>query len=385
MRIYQIGPACDQLGVLLSILGRLTDLRLSHKAAAKKATPGSLEANTHDATQAAMKILVNAAYGYMGAGSMALFADMRAADEVTKRGRELLSKVIDALRDRGLALIEADTDGVYFAVPSNWDEEQERALVTEVGEELPAGIRLEYEGRYRAMLSHEVKNYALLTYSGQLIVRGVALRSSRAEPFGERFLRQALLCTLTNDIHGLRKAFLDTISALHNRSLPATDLGARVRLSKTPEAYLSSRASHPEPQYEALLAAGRTRWYPGERVRYYRTRSKTYVWLPDENEEASVDRGWESEPIIQESRRVTGDIPNTLSDTNAPSSSRAAIADRRDYDVNHYIQVLVTSYAARLRKAFSPEDFAQLFRLESQPGLFDQPVESIQPKWIRCQ
>jgi hypothetical protein len=107
--------------------------------------------------------------------------------------------------------------------------------------------------------------------------------------------------------------------------------------------------------------------------------------LPDENEEASVDRGWESEPIIQESRRVTGDIPNTLSDTNAPSSSRAAIADRRDYDVNHYIQVLVTSYAARLRKAFSPEDFAQLFRLESQPGLFDQPVESIQPKWIRCQ
>ena len=385
MRIYQIGPACDQLGVLLSILGRLTDLRLSHKAAAKEATPGSLEANTHDATQAAMKILVNAAYGYMGAGSMALFADMRAADEVTKRGRELLSQVIDALRDRGLALIEADTDGVYFAVPSNWDEEQERALVTEVGAELPAGIRLEYEGRYRAMLSHEVKNYALLTYSGQLIVRGVALRSSRAEPFGERFLRQALLCTLTNDILGLRKAFLDTISALHNRSLPATDLGARVRLSKTPEAYLSSRASHPEPQYEALLAAGRTRWYPGERVRYYRTRGKTYIWLPDENEEASVDRGWESEPISQESRRVTGDIPNTLSDTNAPSSSRATIADRRDYDVNHYIQVLVTSYAARLRKAFSPEDFAQLFRLESQPGLFDQPVESIQPKWIRCQ
>src|SRR6266566_4655116 len=199
MRTFQIGPASDHLGVLLSILGRLTDLRLSHKAATKKATPGSLEANTHDATQAAMKILVNAAYGYMGAGSMALFADMRAADEVTKRGRELLSQVIDALRDRGLALIEADRDGVYFAVPSNWDEEQERALVAEIGVELPAGIRLEYEGRYRAMLSHEVKNYALLTYSGQLIVRGVALRSSRAEPFGERFLRQALFCTLTND------------------------------------------------------------------------------------------------------------------------------------------------------------------------------------------
>ncbi len=65
MRTYQIGPAGDRLGVLLSILSRLTDLRLAHKAAAKAAIPGSVEANAHDATQAAMKILVNSAYGYM--------------------------------------------------------------------------------------------------------------------------------------------------------------------------------------------------------------------------------------------------------------------------------------------------------------------------------
>src|SRR5207245_4568984 len=127
MRTYQIGPACDHLGVLLSILSRLTDLRLAHKAAAKRAAAGSIEANMHDATQAAMKILINAAYGYMGAGSMALFADSRAAGEVTQRGRAMLAQVLDALRDRGMALIEADTDGVYFAAPSNWDEEQERA------------------------------------------------------------------------------------------------------------------------------------------------------------------------------------------------------------------------------------------------------------------
>src|SRR5713226_4129411 len=158
MRTFQIGPACDRLGVLLSILGRLTDLRLAHKAAARAATPGSVEANLHDATQAAMKILINAAYGYMGAGSMALFADSRAAGEVTRRGREVLTQVLDALRRQGMALIEADTDGVYFAVPPSWTEEQERQLVAEIGAELPAGIRLEYEGRYRAMFSHEVKN-----------------------------------------------------------------------------------------------------------------------------------------------------------------------------------------------------------------------------------
>jgi DNA polymerase I len=352
MRTFQIGPACDRLGVLLSILGRLTDLRLAHKEAARTAIPGSVEANLHNATQAAMKILINAAYGYMGAGSMALFADSRAAGEVTRRGREILTQVLDALRQRGVALIEADTDGVYFAVPADWTEEQERRLVAEIGAELPAGIRLEYEGRYRAMFSHEVKNYALLTYNGQLVVHGVALRSSRAEPFGERFLRKALLCTMTNDVPGLRVAYLETVAALRNRTLPATDLGARVRLSKTTEAYMASRNGHPEAQYEALLAAGRTQWYPGERVRFYRARGGGYVWLPEETEE----------------------VP----------SQQEAVTERRDYDVEHYLQVLVTSYAARLRKAFAPEDFEQLFRVDGQPGLFDRPVESIEPVWIRC-
>ena len=136
-----------------------------------------------------MKILINSAYGYMGAGSMALFADRAAADEVTRRGREILSQVVDALRERGMALLEADTDGVYFAAPLGWTEAQERGVVAAVGALLPEGIRLEYEGRYRAMFVHEVKNYALLTYGGDLIVRGGALHSSRSEPFGERFLQ----------------------------------------------------------------------------------------------------------------------------------------------------------------------------------------------------
>src|SRR2546430_7780820 len=55
MRTFQIGPACDRLGVLLNVLASLTDLRLAHKAAARSAPPNSIEANHHEATQAAMK------------------------------------------------------------------------------------------------------------------------------------------------------------------------------------------------------------------------------------------------------------------------------------------------------------------------------------------
>ncbi len=372
MRTFKIGPACDRLGVLLRVLGLLTDLRLFHKAAARTAPPDSVEAYHHNATQAAMKILINAAYGYMGAGTMALFADSRAADEVTQRGRTILAQVLEALRLRGMALIEADTDGVYFSVPTGWTEEQERVVVEEIGAELPAGIRLEYEGRYRAMLSHEVKNYALLTYDDRLVVHGVALRSSRAEPFGERFLRQALYCALTGNTSGVRQAYVDMAIALRTRALPASDVGARVRLSKTPEAYTASRVTHPEPQYEALLNAGRTRWFPGERVRFYRSQAKKYVWLPEETEEAAIGNDW-GEGNEHEDEHIEA------------SSLREEVANRRDYDVDHYLRVLVTSYAARLRKAFTPEDFDQLFRVEEQPSLFDAPIENIQPRWIRAE
>jgi len=32
-----------------------------------------------------------------------------------------------------------------------------------------------------------------------------------------------------------------------------------------------------------------------------------------------------------------------------------------------------------LRKAFEPEDFEQLFRLDKQAGLFDKALETIRP------
>ncbi|HEX2568801.1 MAG TPA: DNA polymerase domain-containing protein [Polyangia bacterium] len=362
MRAYRIGPACDRRGVLLHVVERLLDLRLAHKAAARQAAAGSLEHGHHEALQAAMKLLINSAYGYMGAGQLALFADRRAADEVTRRGREILDRLVAALRARGVALIEADTDGVYFAVPEGTTEADERALVAAVAAELPAGIRLEYEGRYRAMFSHEVKNYALLPHGahgphgspgdgGEVILRGVALRSSRAEPFGERFLREALRRTMLGDVVGLRGLFLETLAAIERRALPTAAVATRARLSKSPEEYLATRAGHREAPYEALLGAGRTQWVPGERVRYYRARGggQVYIWLPDEDDDA-----------------------------------RRADEDRRDYDVEHYRHVLVASYASRLRKAFATEDFERLFRLDEQFGLFDRPIDTIQPLWIRC-
>ena len=56
----------------------------------------------------------------IGLGDLTRFADVHAANEVTRRGRETLDLMCRELAARGVTLLEADTDGVYFAVPPAW-------------------------------------------------------------------------------------------------------------------------------------------------------------------------------------------------------------------------------------------------------------------------
>ncbi len=392
MRSYRVGPECDPLHSLLYLVDRLTTLRLQHKQAARQALPNSIEWQQHNALQAAMKLVVNSAYGYMAAGKMALFADRQAADEVTRLGREILGQVASELERRGVALLEEDTDGVFFAVPGDWSEKQERECVAEVAATLPTGLKLEYEGRYAAMLSHEVKNYALLSYDGQLIVRGNAFHSSRSEPFGEHFLRAALAYTLVGDLESLHSLYLKTVSDLRERRYAPREVATVARLTKTYEQYSQKQTGkqNREAVYEALLAAGRRHWRVGERVRYYRAEGGQAVWLPDGpgNDDLSQVGDTKADPNSTSStywpasetgkNRTTGasGSSNTSEINNKPSRPLPA------YDIANYVALLQNSYVSRLRKAFSPDDFEQLFRLTAQSGLFDKPLEEVKPLWI---
>ena len=343
MRAYRIGPSRDRLGALLALVDGLVERRLDAKARARAAPPGSAERHSHDAMAAALKIVVNSAYGYLAAGgNLTRFADVHAANEVTRRGREVLALLCRELAARGVTLLEADTDGVYYSVPREWSEGDERRVVAEVAALLPPLVQLELEGRYAAMLSHEPKNYALLGYDGTLLLRGVAFRSSRSEPFGDRFLRHAIARLLVGDVPGVREAYLATIAALRARSLPTRDVSSRVRLTKSPDEYLAARARRRELAYEALLADGQERWRVGDRVHVYRKQNGE------------------------------GGVVESLEDD-------AQIPDPRDYDVEYYVRLLRSTYAERLARAFTAEDFGVVFADAHQFTMFSPPIQAIRP------
>ena len=338
MRAFLIGPARDHLGALLALVDRLVDLRLAAKSAARAAPPASAERYGHEAMSAAMKLVVNSAYGYLAAGGLTRFADVHAANEVTRRGRETLDLMCRELAARGVTLLEADTDGVYFAVPDCWTEADERRVVAEVAELLPPKVQLEFEGRYAAMLSHEPKNYALLSYDGALILRGVAFRSSRAEPFGEAFLRESIPHLLTGDIPAVRDLYIATLDRLHRRDLPTRAVASRVRLTKSAAEYHTVRDTRRELPYEALLAAGRTTWTVGDRIHVYRKRNAA-AGLLEESDEGTVDP--------------------------------------RDYDSDHYARQLRQTFASRLACAFTAEDHEAVFADPHQMSLFASSIAEV--------
>jgi hypothetical protein len=201
------------------------------------------------------------------------------------------------------------------------------------------------------MLSHEPKNYALASYQGSLLLRGVAFRSRRAEPFGEAFLRRAIERLLAGDVAGVREVFVECAIQVRARALPCREVSTEVRLTKTPEQYAATREQRRELGYEALLASGRQTWSSGERVHVYRALGGRAALLVLDGEDAD-------EPS-------SGAVNRT--------------ADPRDYDTEYYVRLLRDTFAARLARALEPEVFAEVFADPRQLGLFTRSLAQAQP------
>ncbi|MGA2017456.1 MAG: DNA polymerase domain-containing protein [Opitutaceae bacterium] len=271
-------PADDSLGVFIPLLRRLLEYRLKYKQMARSA-PEREERAEAEARQRAFKILINSFYGYLGF-SGARFGDGELAAEVTRRGRELLQQLIDEFSRHGCTMLEADTDGIYLSSDAHY--ENPGALLAIVAPILPAGIELEFDGRYDAMFCYKAKNYAL-NDSGRLVVRGSALRSRGVEPYLRRLTDMLIrfILGLSGEsplglLEGYRKGLLE-------RSLGVSEVAKGEILGMNPEAYLRFIEGGGKPRRASAEAALQMSPPPrmGDRVTYYVTpkqKGRTSDW-----------------------------------------------------------------------------------------------------------
>jgi DNA polymerase elongation subunit (family B) len=272
----RIAPKSDELGVFLELLDYLRTFRLDAKRRAQGAE--GAEAVYLHALQSTFKILINSFYGYLGF-AMARFNDFDGAERVAARGREILRQLIEAIRRHGGQPIEIDTDGVYFVPPPGADPAAIERFRDAVSRSLPEGIEIEFDGEYAAMFSYKMKNYALLTTEGEILIKGAALKSRGLEPYQRDFLRDAIALILQGEASRLEELLRSYREKIERREQPIRWLAKMERLTEDPATYrrkVEKSGRGRNAAYELALRSGRV-YRAGDSISYYVTGDRKNV------------------------------------------------------------------------------------------------------------
>ncbi|MGD0288302.1 MAG: DNA polymerase domain-containing protein [Candidatus Binataceae bacterium] len=262
-------PATDRLGVFLKLLEDLRSFRVQAKAAVRELA--GAERRDLEALQQTFKILINSFYGYLGF-ALGHFNDFAAANVVTRRGRELIKRAVDELEARTAQVIEVDTDGIYFVAPfAIEDEAAAQALLEEIGQTMPAGIRLEIDGRYPAMFSYKMKNYVLIDDRGELTIRGSGLKSRGLERFQRRFMEELFGLLLEDRREEIPVLYADWRGRIERHEIGMRELMKTETLQDSPELYrekIGGGRRNISAAYELALKASRP-YLSGDQISYY--------------------------------------------------------------------------------------------------------------------
>jgi DNA polymerase elongation subunit (family B) len=148
---------------------------------------------------------------------------------------------------------------------------------------LPKGIELELDGRYPAMFSYKMKNYALLDEQGRLRIKGSGLRSRGLELFQREWLEEMLMLLLKGEkekIPALYQRYLDDI-AHHRKDI--SWLAKTETLQDSLESYeakVKAKKRNAAAPYELALKAERP-YQPGDQISYYVTGTKAKVKISE--------------------------------------------------------------------------------------------------------
>ncbi|OPZ04202.1 MAG: DNA polymerase I [candidate division BRC1 bacterium ADurb.BinA292] len=276
MLIRRLAPRSDERGVFLQLLDRLRTFRLEARRRMEGLT--GTERAHGDALQSTYKILINSFYGYLGF-SQARFSDFDVAERVTADGRALMSDMLATLRRLGAEPVESDTDGIYYVPPAFAKAGDAAAFQAAFRSALPEGIEVEFDGIYPAMYAHRMKNYALSTPEGGLIIKGAALKSRGLEPFQRDFMRDLLGCRLEGREDRIPALKAEYAEAIRTRSRPLRWLAKTETLQDHPSTYEAKRGKGSRARnaaYELVLRSGRA-YRAGDQVSYYVTGARADV------------------------------------------------------------------------------------------------------------
>ena len=240
---------CKKKNGLSSLLiGSLRDLRVNYyKTMAKKNTLTDEERHLYTVVSQALKVILNASYGVMGAEIFPLYF-LPAAEATTATGRHIILDTINKCNDAGIEVLYGDTDSLFIKNPT---PQQIQTIIDRAKADHNVELEVEKEYRY-VVLSDRKKNYLGVTKSGKVDVKGLTGKKSHTPPFIKTLFFELLdilaKVETENGFEHAKEEISDKISECTKRvqakEIPLSELAFNVMISKAPKEYVKTVPQH---------------------------------------------------------------------------------------------------------------------------------------------
>ena len=240
---------CTKKNGLTSVLiGSLRDLRVNYyKNMAKKDTLTVEEKQLFTVVSQALKVILNASYGVMGAEIFPLYF-LPAAEATTATGRHIIMDTINKCKESGIDVLYGDTDSLFVKKPTS---KQIEDIITKA--KMDHNVELEIEKEYRyVVLSGRKKNYLGVTKNGKVDVKGLTGKKSHTPPFIKTLFYELLdilsEIKTAEEFKRAKNKISDKITEcarkVQAKEIPLQDLAFNVMISKAPRDYTKTVPQH---------------------------------------------------------------------------------------------------------------------------------------------
>ncbi|TRZ69846.1 MAG: DNA-directed DNA polymerase I [Nitrosopumilaceae archaeon] len=235
-------------GLTAIIIGSLRDLRVNYyKSLSKQETLTEEQRQQYTVVSQALKVILNASYGVMGAEIFPLYF-LPAAEATTAIGRYTILETIKKCEEIGIEVIYGDTDSLFIKKPT---DEQINKVIEQAKKD--HGVDLEIDKVYRyCVLSNRKKNYLGVTKAGTVDVKGLTGKKSHTPPFIRKLFYELIdvlskVQTVT-DFEQAKKEITNKIATcakkVEAKEIPLQDLTFNVMISKAPSEYVKTVPQH---------------------------------------------------------------------------------------------------------------------------------------------
>jgi DNA polymerase I len=231
----------EKKGITSLLIGSLRDLRVNYyKQLSKDKIISPEERQLYTVVSQAIKVILNASYGVMGAEIFPLYC-LPVADATAAIGRNIITRTIEKCKESGIAVVYGDTDSLFLRDPSegNVDEISKWAKANQ-------GVDLELDKEYRYVVFNNLKkNYIGVLKDGTVDVKGLTGKKSHTPAFIRKTFYSMLdilgKVNTEKDFDTAREKIKDIVKEsakkLESNEYPLEELSFNVMINKSPEKY----------------------------------------------------------------------------------------------------------------------------------------------------